>query len=254
MLDLKDIEALENVDVFEFRDEVREEGKGIYLGDLKRTSKRDGECLLVPDLLMGSRLSGGSLTRSNHDVFLEDFGDQPGVFGVYGGHGTYGVAIRLDSLTEEMWEVLRALSDDPVIDEEKMSEMETEAETAAWNDWAASDFRRALADILATELERRGDDLPGEEGFDDLAADAVDSFPDEDLSELFRDALQVMGEGWSHEEGGRAWVDVKKMAKAVDIGPLLRIVFKGLDLADPLPEPDPRQMPLPGVKERRHRR
>ena len=55
-----------------------------------------GPVFVLPAYLSGSDYSGGSVTVSNHRLFIEEFGELEGVHNVYGGYGSYGVAIRLD--------------------------------------------------------------------------------------------------------------------------------------------------------------
>jgi len=52
-----------------------------------------------PSYMGGSDYSGGSVEVSNHKVFLEEFGDLPGVHEIHGDFDMYGVAIRLDCIT-----------------------------------------------------------------------------------------------------------------------------------------------------------
>jgi len=110
----------------------------------------------VSDFLSGSDYSGCLVERANYRVFLEEFGERDGVHEVYGGHGTYAVAVRVDAIDEEMAAVFDALEDYPLIDEETHSELELEAENEAWDCWARGDFVR--------ELESRFD----EDGFGEL--------------------------------------------------------------------------------------
>ena len=63
--------------------------------DLEPSSTK-GPVFVLPGYLSGSDYSGGSVTVSNHRLFIEEFGELDGVHNVYGGYGSYGVAIRLD--------------------------------------------------------------------------------------------------------------------------------------------------------------
>jgi hypothetical protein len=102
------------------------------------------EDYFLPDLLSGSDYSGCSVHRSNYRVFLKEFGEIEGVHDVYGGHGTFAVAIRLDVENPDLWETLDALSDYPAIDEEDISFLEFEEQQEAWGSWVESDYRREL--------------------------------------------------------------------------------------------------------------
>lgn len=177
--------------------------------------------VLVPDYLSGSDYSGGTAYRSNYNVFLEEFGDLPGVYDISGGHGTYAIGIRLDSLNDDMLDILHGLEDYPVIDEEAMSELETEQEDEAWENWTRSEFTRALT--------QKFPDL--EEEIEDLSNDQ--------LFELFRESADKANEYWEHDAEG-ARINVKRIVETID--------------EEDIPEPgvettstveDPRQLKFP---------
>lgn len=88
---------------------------------------------------------GGSLVElSNLQTFLEEFGKRRGVFELYGGHGSSGLALDVRAVTTEILEDLAALADYPLRDEEHLSALEYEKEIEAWECWAENDFRRAI--------------------------------------------------------------------------------------------------------------
>ena len=72
-------------------------------GDLKPLEKPqtpEQSDFLMPELLSGSDYcSSGSVEVSNHRVFLERYGKRLGVYDVYGGYGTFAVAVRLEGLS-----------------------------------------------------------------------------------------------------------------------------------------------------------
>ena len=86
----------------------------------------------------GSDYSGALIEKCNAETFLEDYGDVEGVYRVYGGHSTLSVAIQLsyllqddiDGLThkDDILDVLRGLSSYPLIDDDKLSNMESDLE------------------------------------------------------------------------------------------------------------------------------
>jgi hypothetical protein len=87
---------------------------------------------------------GGSLCElSNLQTFLEDF-KSPGIFELYGGHGSSGLALDVRFITEEILEDLGALQSYPLRSEDHHSALELEKEEEAWESWAESDFRRAV--------------------------------------------------------------------------------------------------------------
>lgn len=177
-----------------------------------RTVKPDDATHVIPNYLSGSDYSGSLVERTNHDVFLEDFGNVPGVLDVSGGHGTFAVAVPIRTRkgswsrgkrTAEMFEWLEKLNDYPLADEEKLSEMELEAQVEAWNSWAASDFRGEVRD----HVDPSGEDEELEQALDDIS--------DDDLYEVFRVAADKANEYWVNESGGEMWIDLKRVAKQV---------------------------------------
>jgi hypothetical protein len=106
----------------------------------------------MPDHMSGSDYSGNAVEVSNKKAFMEEYqNDESMVIDVYGGHGTYAVAIRLDSITFDILDTLAGLEDYPLMDEETHSEVEYEAENEAWDNWVRSDFNRDLVKQLAAE-------------------------------------------------------------------------------------------------------
>jgi hypothetical protein len=117
---------------------------------------------VLPQFLSGSDYSGGTVTRSNHDVWRERFNEYRGKlwWNLHGGHGTYAIAVPvdLDDLAEndrgapeetveaarEMIEVLEGLANYPLIDEDAHSELENENENEAWTDYGEREFAEAL--------------------------------------------------------------------------------------------------------------
>ena len=153
------------------------------------------ELYILPRFMGGSDYSGSTVERSNHRCFLEDHEGARGVFDVYGGHGTFAIAIRADCLTPDMYDTLRGLDDYPLISEDDLSEVEREAEGEAWECWARSDFISAVEKHLDLELD-----------LEDRAALA-----------LFNTAQERENEYWIFEEGGTAWIDLDRIAAAVEL-------------------------------------
>lgn len=162
----------------------------------------------------GSDYSGGLVTRSNYLVIEqmaeedEDLADFL-VF-TYGGYGTYGVFIRLDlddEVPDELIDVVSALSDYPLLDDDHHSNLEIEAEDEAWSDWGRSDFHRAL--------EKSHLALDHEEIIEDLT--------DDQLDELWRIGADQHGDGGViHEETG-PYFYVDSVAKILDEEDLLKV-------------------------------
>ena len=108
-----------------------------------------------------SDYSGSTYSKSNHELFIKDFGDIDGVKNVYGGYGSSDIYIRIDVLNsnKEIQECLNALEDYPVIDEDHLCEVEEEAKSESWNSYTRKDFLRALNKEFSYNLEKLSDDF-----------------------------------------------------------------------------------------------
>ena len=182
-----------------YRDTKPEDLARLSYGDLKPLDKHQEPTdtdFVTPDILSGSDYcSSGSVEVSNHRVWLECYGKLPNVYDVYGGYGTFAVAIRLDSLTPEMIEDLNALEDYPVLDDEDHSEVEREAENEAWDNCYRSDFTKALA-----------------QKFPDLE-DVIEDLSTENVDTLFYTLMERTNMYWEHESGNNAYVDLDRVIK-----------------------------------------
>ena len=155
--------------------------------------KASGDDYFLPDLLGGSSFSGGSVHKANYSEFLERFSDDPGVYRVSGGHGTYGVAIRLSTENRAIWATLESLLEYPVLDEERLSENEREAQLEAWENWVEWEYRKALENRFDCDL---------------------DSIEGERLRQIFYASAQACGEHWNEEPSGSSyWINVKPIAE-----------------------------------------
>lgn len=105
----------------------------------------------IPSDMTGSDYSGGTHTKSNHRVFMEDYPASDDIrYITHGTFGHYSVAIRLDRLVNDsdLRETLDSLADYPVLSEEDMGELEGELEDEAWNDYGRSDVIEEIAQAL----------------------------------------------------------------------------------------------------------
>jgi hypothetical protein len=85
--------------------------------------------------------------------------DAPLVF-LSGAYGSRTAWVRADH--EELAEVVNALSDYPLIDDEECSKVEMEWEDEAWDSWIRSELLRSIEDDLTDKidaLEAQGKDL-----------------------------------------------------------------------------------------------
>lgn len=135
----------------------------ISFGDLHRiSSKTDPNKIYITNRYMeGGDYSGCYVEKANHAAFLEEYGEYDGVYDVYGGHGSFGVAISLAWLTdpaneevaERILETLNALESYPLIDEDVLSEMEQEGIDEAWENWARMDYAGDLQNKFGIDFE-----------------------------------------------------------------------------------------------------
>lgn len=175
--------------------------KTLSYGDLVSTddtpTKSNKKLLyLMPELMSGGDYTdSGTYNISNHRVFLKEYGKYAGVHPVTGGWGTFAVAIRLDVLDRhpEIQECLDGLTRYPVIDDQDLSDLETEKSEEAWKEWGKDD--------LVRELRK----FPGLENFE----------PDDKFEFLFYEASQEAGEYWASEAGGSMYIHMDKIAPYV---------------------------------------
>jgi hypothetical protein len=179
-----------------WRDEENwDEGGSFSYGHIDALAK-DGTWI-VPNLTSGSDYSGSLVERSNFNVLKEAAENYPGsalapAFWVelYGGHGTFALAFHIERTPEEIREMLLALEDYPLADEEAHSELEMQAQDDAWENWARSDYRRAL------EKEYRGD---------------ASEVSDDALFEHFMSAMDKSNTYWENEQGDSMYVDLDRV-------------------------------------------
>lgn len=186
---------------------------------------KDGEAALTdyfePNYMGGSDYSGGSVEFANHKVFVEEFGDLPGVHTIHGDFDTYGVVIRLDCITPAMMEIFERLDNYPVIDEEAMAEVEREAEDEAWDDWVRHDYERAWVAALNEDDEYDTDDAHEfREGC--LCRDCLEEVIDglEDLRSVLESVASRINVYWINETGNSATIDVDRIAAATTLADL----------------------------------
>lgn len=93
-----------------------------------------------------SDYSGTIYGKSNQQIILEEFGHLDGVLQIYGGYSYSDVFIRIDVLdsNEDLQSMIFGLEDYPIIDEDRLSEVEEEAKEEAMRNWVLYDFRRLL--------------------------------------------------------------------------------------------------------------
>ncbi len=163
--------------------------------------------LWVPPYTAYGDYAGSFVERSNAEVFKETFPEV--CIEAHGGLGTVWVGFLHDEISflseeqlEQLEEMLRSLDDYPVLDEDKMSEMEEEAKQDYWESDGRAELRKEL-------IERAGYNVLAHLGAVYAPDDALDTwFSEGDLYDL----LQI-------EEGANVYFDAEKAAKALDLMP-----------------------------------
>ena len=181
--------------------------------------------VFCPDYF-GSGDYGGSLCElSNLQTFLEDF-KSPGIFELYGGYGSSGLALDVRFITEEILEDLCALQSYPLRSEDHHSALEIEKEEEAWQSWAEPDFRSAVIkeslELFSSASEAQQQSL--EEALEETESGA--------LALLLRN-LQERGNLYWETECLTRWCDINRAAAELlpeDLEDLLSAQPEALEL------------------------
>ena len=122
-----------------------------YLEALSTDATEEGELYFFLPYASGSDYSGSTVEKANCREFLESYGEEGFVWEAHGGHNTYAVVLGLTGLLEcpddtfdAILGIVEGLENYPLIDDEALSNLETEGADEAWESWVAGDFRRAL--------------------------------------------------------------------------------------------------------------
>lgn len=167
-----------------------------------RYTKPETKAYYLPGLLSGSDYSGTTVELSNFRCFKDQYKDQLGIsiWTLFGGYSTFGIAIDWEKATDEMKETLQALDDYPVIDEGAMSQLECEQQDEAWDNYLASDFKRALGKKFTSEA-------------DELTLDEME---DSTLFALFRQAMEKTNTYYVHEDTQGPYVNIDRLIQGID--------------------------------------
>lgn len=264
--DLKDLDWSVFTGIYKKKDDewftdydIPRAGISVSLGDMaycKYPEHEDTNLLYhQPELFGYSDYSGSPVERSNHNVFMRQFGDVRGVVETYGGYGSVGLAIHYSLLCEDLpctkptlvdtvcfqhdklnclecgrcencdacneqeqrWdmrEMLNSVSDYPAVDDGDMSELENEIEEESWESDYREDFRKALGKRF---VEFFGEllHLDPEYDYEDAADEWEETLTDKQLRHLLYTVGDRISEYWIHEDPVHAYIDVKRIAKAV---------------------------------------
>jgi len=157
------------------------------------------EDYVVPELMRGGDYAGTTIERANHRAFLKLYGHLPGVHNVAGGFGMFATALSIKwlldnpELAECILDTLEALNEYPVIDDEELSEYESELAREGWDTWARHDYcvglKKKFGNIEVT---------------------------DDDAYELFNRIATRIGIDWE-ADGNDMSIDVDKVVNATSV-------------------------------------
>ena len=182
----------------------------------------------LPELCSGGDYSGSLVEKSNYQAILDmmpgEYEDGREYISYSGGHGTYALAIRLDSVTDDILETLEGLEDYPIIDENLMSEMELEAQSEAWESWGRSEFKTAFGKALfdAWETSPKSEQADGEtdeayntrlEETEDFVMSECGEISTADIDRIFYRMADLANVYWENEQGSDCSIDIDEVVK-----------------------------------------
>ncbi len=170
------------------------------------------ELLITPDVMIGSDYSGTTIELSNFEVFKERYEDLPGVYTMYGGYSTFAIAISVKWLinpdneekAQEIIDDLIALSDYPLLDDEHLSNMESEKEY----EWVTGNTNW-IWDLNRELKEKRGIEIT--------------EFTKDQIWELYRLLSERANEYPIFEDNGYPYIRTEELVKVYRIGDLTNL-------------------------------
>lgn len=155
--------------------------------------------------------SAPSIYQSNARVFRDDFKRQ-----LEAGADGDGPGLSLDVryVDDDMLETLQALEQYPLISDDDHSALEMELQAEEWERWTARDWRRAVEKRLQELAPDDADAYWSEETLDAVA----DLEPK--LETLFYACCEQSNSYWEEEEGYGFWIDIDRVAAAIDAADL----------------------------------
>lgn len=160
-----------------------------------------------------------SIYRSNARVFRDDH--RAALEAGADGDGP-GLSLDVRYVTDDILEALQSLESYPLLSEDDHSELELELQSEAWDDWASRDWSRAVSKTLQQYAPADADQYWAEERLEDVSADK--------LAELFHACADQSNTYWQEEQGDQ-WIDLDRVAAALDIDDLRDLT--GLPLLEP---------------------
>lgn len=172
--------------------------------------------------LQGSDYSGCLVERSNYEAVLEMLegaeDEEPAEdmaqvawAKVSGSHGSFGLFLfRRQAIPAELYEVLVGLHNYPLLDEERHSRMELDAQAESWDNGYRYDFKRALE-------AKTGDVI----SLDDVSDEAIDEF--------FEESREAANEYWVNESGDGCYIDLDPIVEGVTLAQIRKLPGARLD-------------------------
>ncbi len=147
------------------------------------------------------------MERSNYNVWRETFTDGDGMWWreVSGGHGTFGIVVKIADMPEDAIEFIEGLDGYCIADEDAHSRLEMEAQDESWESWARRDFARAVAKRFNVDVD---------------LTDAGDTI----LFDVWREAMEEANVYWENQSGGDMYVDIDCIVAEVTSEQFDRIV------------------------------
>jgi len=174
--------------------------------------------VFVLELCSFSDYSGSCVERANNKHFVEKYSF---VNEEYGGYGTVWTIIDPDELPNksekynEFLEEYKSLLEYPVISDILLTDIETEAEIEAWENWARDDFISLLDKKFEYDLDEY-DCIDLEEYFEKhCEKNDIDIDFNEFILSLFEKMQGNYNEYWIIETGGSAWIDLEKIVNNI---------------------------------------
>jgi hypothetical protein len=136
--------------------------------EMVKDQLKEVDVFLIPKYMSyGDYDDSCMVERSNYKIFLEDYKEECGIFRIYGGYGSSGIAISirylLDPVNEdkadEIIELLNGLNNYPVIDDNDMSNMEYKLFLESLDSYAIKDCSSLLAKQFLLDVYDFNEDM-----------------------------------------------------------------------------------------------
>lgn len=168
-------------------DDAIENLGAIYYGDMN--PNKDGKYVEMPHCTF-SDYSGCLVQRSNYEWMLENYKDNENIHRIYGGYGTAGILFSIEYLESdnELQDIVNMLFDYPVIDDEKLSELELQIDEESWNDYIKSYIVRQLDNVNY-------------------------NYNEDNLQGVVYNIMDKINEYFIHEDSNSSYLDIDKIIK-----------------------------------------